>query len=378
MWRLLNNTCVLRERDYIVQIDMHYHGVFALARTAGLKHEPAHIIATASQFVDDNGNTGHVVFGDGGRIDFEATAHHTAHLKNIDEEDQRKIWVPFHFLPGNEGETFLECLVCRKNSAIAREMVEHNLSHMNQPFALELAGITAHVYADTFSHYGFSGVSDSENKIVNDSFELGVLKPSIKKYLEEKAIQFLEKYGIECAPLEYLLSYGAEKLSCALGHGAALTYPDRPYLIWSFVYEKTNQRCEERNNPKTFLEGCEALYEFFRNVAEARPEYAEEKFKKFEEVEKPITQILIKQAKKDGRINAWKTAVREGVFFTDDTQRIPPYMGDEWHKGTYDLKKTQRSKEALNIPLYRFYQAAALHRTYMLRSLLPKHGLVVT
>ena len=360
-----------------MQLDMHYYGVFALARAAGIKHEPARIIATASQFVDDNGNKGHVVFGDGGRIDFEATAHHTTHLKNIDEEDQRQIWVPFHFLPGNEGKTFFECLVCRKNSAIAREMVDHNLYHMNQPFALELAGLTAHVYADTFSHYGFSGVSAEENKIVNDSFDLGALKPSIKKYIEEKAEKFLEKYGIECGALEHILSYGAETFSGALGHGAVLTYPDRPYLVWSFVYEKSNQRCETRNNPRTFLEACKELYEFFRKVAETRPEYAEEKSKEFKEIEKPITQILIKQAKKNNRVNAWKTAVKEEVFFTNGVKKIPPYVGDRWLKEAYVLNDTEHSKKALDSPLYRFYQAAAFHRTHVLRNLLPKHGLVV-
>jgi hypothetical protein len=360
-----------------MQSDMHYYGVFALARAAGLKHEPAHIIATASQFVDDNIFKGHIVFRDGGRIDFEATAHHTADAKNIDEEDQRRIWVPFHFLPGNEGESFLECLVCRKNSVIAREMVDHNLSLMNQPFALELAGITAHVYADTFSHYGFSGVSAEENKIVNDSFDLGALKPSIRKYIEEKAVQFLEKYKIECGAMDPLLSYSAEKLSCALGHGAALTYPDRPYFVWSFVYEKSDQRCPTRNNPETFLEGCEALHTFFRNIAEARPEFAENRYRKFGDIEKPITKILIQQTKKEGRIDAWKKAVREEVFFTGGTQKIPPYRGDAWREETDALNAMEHAKDSLDMPLYRFYQAAALHRTYVLRNLLPGHGLVV-
>ena len=360
-----------------MQIDMHYYGVFALARAAGLKDEPARIIATASQFVDDNGNKGHVVFGDGGRIDFDATAHHAVHVKNIDEGDQRQIWVPFHFLPGNEGETFLECLVCRKNSEIAREMVEHALSHIDHSYALELAGITAHVYADTFSHYGFSGVSDTENRIDNKSFELGALTPSIKKHMERKAIRFREKYSIECGAMDHILSTAAEKFSCALGHGAALTYPDRPYLVWSFVYEKTDQRCETRNNPQTFFEGCEALYGFFRKVAQARPEYAEKGFKKFGDVEKAVEQILIEQAKKSGRIKAWKTAVAEGVFFADGPQKIPPYRGDAWLREVVALNMDESSTEALSLPLYRFYQASAFHRTYVLRTLLPAHDLVV-
>ena len=32
----------------------------------------------------------------------------------------------------------------------------------------------AHVYADTFSHYGFSGVSSRNNKVDGSSFELDV------------------------------------------------------------------------------------------------------------------------------------------------------------------------------------------------------------
>jgi hypothetical protein len=37
-----------------MQIDMHYYGVYALARLAGLKPEAARIIATASEYMDDS------------------------------------------------------------------------------------------------------------------------------------------------------------------------------------------------------------------------------------------------------------------------------------------------------------------------------------
>jgi len=36
-----------------MQIDMHYYGVYAIARLAGLRPEAARTIATASQYVDD-------------------------------------------------------------------------------------------------------------------------------------------------------------------------------------------------------------------------------------------------------------------------------------------------------------------------------------
>jgi hypothetical protein len=36
-----------------MQVDMHFYGVYALARCAGIKPETARTIAYASQFVDD-------------------------------------------------------------------------------------------------------------------------------------------------------------------------------------------------------------------------------------------------------------------------------------------------------------------------------------
>ena len=62
--------------------------------------------------------------------------------------------------------------------------------------------------------------------------------------------------------------------SHALGHGAALTYPDRPYMHWQFEYEDQagveRDGLQDRNNPETFLEGAESLHGMFRKVREFR------------------------------------------------------------------------------------------------------------
>ena len=152
-------------RSEAMQIDMHYYGVYAMARAAGLTREASGRIATASELVDDNAEEEHVEFGDGGRLDLMPTAHHTLDTENRNEEMQRKVWVPFHFIPGNRGRTVAERLVCRKDSAIAREVVEHAVRMANRAFGPQLLGITAHVYADTFSHYGFSGASCPVNRV---------------------------------------------------------------------------------------------------------------------------------------------------------------------------------------------------------------------
>lgn len=126
-----------------MQLDMHYYGVFALARAAGLKKEHAETIATASQFVDDNVKKEVIEFQDAARFSIEVTGHHAMNIKNIDLDDQRQVWVPFHFLPGNEGESYTERLICRKNSKIAQEMVESYLQMSDKPFIVELIGISS-------------------------------------------------------------------------------------------------------------------------------------------------------------------------------------------------------------------------------------------
>jgi hypothetical protein len=360
-----------------MQVDMHYYGTYAMARASGLNRDASIIIATAAQFVDDNADKKPIRFRDGARIDAGATAHHAFNIKNIDEEDQRQIWVPFHFLPGNEGSSYTERLICRKNSKSAREMVEHNLLLLDEPYALQLIGITAHVYADTFSHYGFSGVSSRKNKVVNDSFDLGSLDPKIESYIRDKEKRFKYKYPEEGGLLDNIKSWFAEGLSGALGHGAAVTYPDRPYLVWSFEYEETNQRCETRNNPQTFLEGCEGLHGLFRKVAAIRPDYAEENFKDFSSIEDIVKEILLTQKDKGGRIEAWKQAAQSGDLFAAGAEPIPPYDENDWHNQRDNLKDKEESSIALILPVYRFYQAASIHRIYVLRKLLPSHGLVV-
>ena len=110
-----------------MQLDMHYYGTYAMARAGGLNSDAARIIATSAQFVDDNTAQSHCGFRDGSRIDREATAHHLVDRSNLDDHDQRRVWVPFHFIPGNIGETYTERLKCRMDSPTVQEMRDYHL-----------------------------------------------------------------------------------------------------------------------------------------------------------------------------------------------------------------------------------------------------------
>ena len=381
-----------------MQKDMHYFGTYAMARAAGLAPKVCQTIATAAEFVDDNGKRESIEFPDGGRLDFIPTAHHTTDIKNIDHYDQRLIWVPFHFIPGNEGRTISERLLCRKDSAIALEMVEHNLSLAQRPFGLHLAGITAHVYADTFSHYGFSGVSSRWNKIDSSSFEFIDVDQRIRTYIEHKASRFEQKYGDEMGALanirdpdkwnhslshaisslkDRFLSDAAETLSGGLGHGAAMTYPDRPFLRWQFNYEHPKRRSSGlRDNPATFLEACEKLHAMFVSLAEKLPHTRQDEGRDFADIRNTVIQILATQAPRDDREKAWRSSAKSGELFVQP-ESILPYQGTQWMRGLDALRKTTDSRKALDKQIFRFFQAAAAHRTFVLRDLLTRHGLVV-
>ncbi len=359
-----------------MQLDMHYYGTYVMARAAGLNRKTSEIIATASQFVDDNAEKESVNFRDGGEMNAEATAHHTLQIKNLDREDQRQIWVPFHFLPGNEGESFTEKLICQKNSPIAEDMVRFNLSHLRESYALPLIGITAHVYADTFSHYGFSGISSRKNKIINDSFKFEEIDPDMEGYIRKKEALFKENYPNENIMVN-IKSWFAEKMSGALGHAAAVTFPDRPFLQWSFKYEWAKQRCPLRDNPKVYLDACEKLHGMFRKVAKKQDLVEENSFKDFNSIRDIVSSVLRTQADQEGRIKAWKDVVLKGDIIGTGAEKIPPYKKNDWPNQRDNLKREKDSSVTTSLNIYQFYQAAAIHRVNVLRNILPSHGLLV-
>lgn len=360
-----------------MQLDMHYYGTYAMARAAGLKPAVCKTIATCAQFVDDNAHSENIEFLDGGRVDIVATAHHVASISNIDPKDQRRVWVPFHFLPGNQGDSFSERLLCRKDSDIAKEMVNHHLSKAKDSFGAHLIGIAAHVYADTFSHYGFSGVSSRRNKVENDSFEFDqALEPEIKDYITGKAERFFRDYRVETGFLANVKSWLAETFSGALGHGAVATYPDRPYLKWSFEYEYPQKNRVRRDNPKTFLEGCAALHKMFSRFAKANPESAAGDGVNFAEIKAKVKQIIEVQGKKQVRVDQWKKAARNG-HIANGKYQIPDYTAMAWLEEIANLNRSKDSRKVLQTDIYHFFQAAALHRNFILRDLLPRYDLVV-
>jgi hypothetical protein len=94
--------------------------------------------------------------------------------------------------------------------------------------------------ADTFAHFGFSGVSSRVNRV-----QISTLKPdNADPLLLEWLPTFFKKYSKQGGLLKNfrslttdLASITGGALSGALGHGAVATLPDQPYLEWEYAYE---------------------------------------------------------------------------------------------------------------------------------------------
>lgn len=259
-------------------------------------------------------------------------------------------------------------------------MVANNLNHAlknKDSYGLTLLGITAHVYADTFSHYGFSGVSSRSNKVDSQSFELDVNDPEVKAYIMGKLSGFFSKYAPNFLIQNYrrFASEGASVATGALGHGAVGTYPDRPFLRWRFNYKLGGRDSGWRDNKETFLDGCEKLHGLFRDFA--RKTEGEHAGREFSDIRDAVKTILAQEAPKEGRINAWKQAVSDGTLFQPAENEALHYDPYHWREQREDFEHLQRSADVIAKDVYNFHQAAAYHRNYTLKQLLPKHGILV-
>lgn len=368
-----------------MDIDMHYYGTYALARAAGLGADVALRIATAAEFVDDSTDTQVIVNPQGARFRGESTAHHpTDFAPNNDLDDQLNVWVPFHFLPGNIGTTQSQRLVCQKDSKIARRMVAHHLDLAEATFGIEMIGIAAHVYADTFAHYGFSGISSRVNRVKFGSINLINGDP-----IAPKVERFFGKFGVQGGLLRNfrdaiatVVGNVAEDTTGALGHGSVATFPDQPYLEWSYQYElpdlQSSPQAVHRQNANDYMAAALALYNMFRAFGDRRRDCVDNKGPlEFNAIEATVRQIVTLGADRDGRIAAWIKALQDGKLSKDVDGNMPAYDHQPWRNEMLMLAGLPQPQNASGVPVYHFYQAAALHKHYVLRELLPSEGIFV-
>ncbi len=362
-----------------MQADMHYYGTYVMARAAGIPARDAQIVAYAAQFVDDSTQTDTEVHGDGGRLVGTATVHTLGQAvanSKIDPDEQRRVWVPFHFLPGGKGTALEERLLCVKDSDTANEMMDHHVAKaVDSRFGLELLGLSAHVYMDTFAHYGFSGIGSEFNLVKGDTcVPIDVENAEMERYIIGKKQSFMTRY----APFK-VASWFSETVSAALGHGGVATFPDRPFLHWGVEFEKPrpeNGRFADRDNPKDYMDACERTHGYFMSFAKKR--YASTNPVTFNSIKDEVMAVVCFEGAKEDRSSMWLKMIKENknVGFKPDEAKIQ-YNEADWADQITRFPSLESSEKAIDSNAYRFQQAASWHRHFVLKELLPAHKIAV-
>ncbi len=353
-----------------MQLDMHFYGVYALARAAGIQPETARRIAFASQFVDDAVESHHVELPDGKAAVLPiVTSHKPTDFENAIPGDQWAVWVSFHFLPGNEPDTqsFMERMVCRKGSAPARQMLQRVLQLKTEPFAPHLAGIAAHVYADTYAHYGFVGLCSTRNKVKAESIDVDGHSPSMRAYLFAKYRAFKARVAGTAAEI------------LPLGHGSVATFPDRPFLNWRYEYEDKSLPPVVRNNSKDFLQASQELHAFFGELVRDNPTLGPALNPvPWSAIETRIQGMLQTEGKLDDRVELWEKAIARGELFPPtELDRFIRYSDRLWNPNAVFCDSACAGSAAHSDPCL-YVRAATMHRDFVLRELLPRNGILVS
>jgi hypothetical protein len=151
--------------------DFHYHLTYSAVKLTCC--DRADVIAYSSQFVDDN-NEGQFLIDEENTFFPEKIPANGGHFypmmtqslspKSLDGYVQKYVYVPFHFLPGDnsvEINGIRNPLSTTPGSDNARFLLKSALDS-DDPYRI---GIALHTFADTWSHQNFTGLRESWNSV---------------------------------------------------------------------------------------------------------------------------------------------------------------------------------------------------------------------
>jgi len=350
-----------------MQIDFHHATTYVLARLAGFGADDAGTIAHAAQYVDDATSSGDVHFENKALYRRISSAHKMLDLRNTKETANHLVWLPFHFLPGNDGlpagqdsDSFIHKIVCRPNSPVAQDMVRQCIVDQKRRYGLHRLGVTMHVYADTWAHQGFAGVLHTIND-VEDAKETGNSR-------------VFSRFG----HLGDFLRDALDDAIPPLGHGRATDFPDMPFLSWQY----TNGLGElvERDNTEIFCDAAQHLCAAMQRYRAGNPDAA------VEDIDDPDMKALqdlfanTTLEKGEERHAVWLDAIANGAFsFGAETISYQAKGSGSWKDialGTsHDLPVHTYKDDFLDSDWKLFHDAVQAHRFYVIHDLLPNYGM---
>ncbi len=164
----------------------------------------------------------------------------------------------------------------------------------------------------------------------------------------------------------------------------AMTYPDEPYLAWS--YRNGSGDLVSRRNPALFLEAAEALFALFTRFLRAQGLPSSRELTAAQR--EALLRMLEGNRHPDAHVRhaAWLRAIEGGTFgFTERLDYVAKGAGSWKHLALGTTAAQDRGDEVfaydpafLRSHWFLFHEAAKLHRTFVLETLLPRFGLAIT
>jgi hypothetical protein len=348
-----------------MQKDFHFYTIYALARSAGFDAGNAYIIAYSSQHTDDAKYEHALEFENGGRFQQVLTAHQFIDLDALGKATCYRIWMPFHFLPGNLGVDFYERMLTRANSIVAQRIVEDFLSSNLKPYSLHRLGITLHVYADTWSHQNFIGLVH-EN--MNDIKTLRIEGETAKSF--NALVKGLKRK---------ILEYAAPKL----GHAQAGTIPDEPYREWR--YKDYKGKTVHSSNPERSLDAAQNCYMVLLQFLRRFPRFSLNPPLPWQEMVGQLNNLFALKRDLVDRIRAWQEHIADGRFgfAPEEGDAGLGYHDRQWFREAVKViqepDKPDRYERRAGFETSNwkyFHDAAAFHRFSALHEVLPDYGII--
>ena len=353
-----------------MQIDFHYGVVYVLARLAGMQAQPAEIVARACQYVDDSADSAVWEFA---RRNWEWRAQYGSTAVGAASYAQNPLsWPAFHFVPGGEGRTLEEKMICRPNSPPAVAALQRAIEARGSDTGLHRLGVSLHSYVDTWAHQQFSGIPSLHNVVL---FLAGDDCDAIA--WTDRLRRTLNTAGITVAALTV-------DILSRLGHGAALNFPDMPWMKWHYR-NVFNERIE-RDNLREFMAAADMAYRAIRGYLNGNVSFDREPGLPAN-ARAALEEMLRSNRERNGRkrLAAIHAAVARGTI-PGLSEEFPSYSASgpgSWEHVAREIvhgrdgATSSRRREMFEHSHHRKVLSAILqHRLDLITDILPAHNIV--
>lgn len=295
-----------------MNIQSHYYAVLALCRILGYNRDASRIIAYSSEYVDE----ALLRRISSAKYDFKMTKLDTVGPimtdRTYSERDLIKTLIPFHFVPALKGGDLQEKMRTSPHSPFLGIMEKQLFKNKN----LYLLGIYLHVYADTWTHQGFSGIVSPVN-IISD---LKVRYGSFKGFGNRIAALYMVKMR---EPFQRIYHPIIPNYS----HSQVGTLPDLASAEWKYSYRDGTESSGWIDNKKRFTAAFLQMEELLRDFLKQNPQFGE--CQTIDDQREEFYFNLVRNIGKRKAIQSWRQFMLSYGYYNNKNE-IPKYDPSEW------------------------------------------------